>query len=401
MIKITNCEVCRKSDLIEVLNLGHHPLCDDLISIGSDRVCKAYPIEILLCRNCLTAHQKYQISKNILFPLDYHYRARFTNDVLMGMQNLVDDCEIILKDLNKLKVLDVGCNDGSLLNMFKAKGSFTSGVEPTNAAQDIIETDHKIYQNFFDTKLAEDIVREQGQFDIVVFTNVFAHIEDLKNLISATKKVLKTDGVLVIENHYLGSVLKKKQFDTFYHEHPRTYSALSFKYIADSLGYKITQMQFTSRYGGNIRVFLSKQENKDPDQLKNIFKNEKSEYEASFLRINNFIKMWKVNTIKKLEKYVKQDGPLVAKAFPGRAAILLNLLKLDVDIIKAVYEKPSSLKINHYVPGTRIPIKSEDEFFSSKIQPNYIVNLAWHISDEIREYCKEKKYLGKVIDILE
>ena len=95
------CEICNQKKLPTVLNLGNHPLCDDLISLGSNKVCKFYPIEILLCKNCLTAHQKYQVSKKILFPLDYHYRARFTKDVLMGMRNLVDDCEIILKDLEK------------------------------------------------------------------------------------------------------------------------------------------------------------------------------------------------------------------------------------------------------------------------------------------------------------
>ena len=107
----------------------------------------------------------------------------------------------------------------------------------------------------------ENLVKQEGLFDVVVFTNVFAHIDDLKNLLLNTKKVLKKDGLLIIENHYLGSVLKGNQFDTFYHEHPRTYSVLSFTHIAKKLGLKLTDVKFTSRYGGNIRVFISNQDN--------------------------------------------------------------------------------------------------------------------------------------------
>ena len=309
---------------------------------------------------------KFQIKKEILFPSNYHYRARFTKDVLNGMNDLVKDCEKFLNTLQNLKVLDVGCNDGSLLNFFKEKGSLTFGVEPTKASMDASKQGHKIYNQFFDEKLVENIVKQEGLFDVVVFTNVFAHIDDLKNLLLNTKKVLKKDGLLIIENHYLGSVLKGNQFDTFYHEHPRTYSALSFTHIAKKLGLKLTDLKFTSRYGGNIRVFISNQENNDQDYLDKIINDEKNNFKNLFRKINKYISNWKVEINYKLKNIIKENGPLVAKAFPGRAAILIRLLGYDKSDISAVYEKPNSLKIDHFVPGTRIPIKSENEFFEKK-----------------------------------
>ena len=96
----------------------------------------------------LPNNQKFQIKKEILFPSNYHYRARFTKDVLNGMNDLVKDCEKFLNTLQNLKVLDVGCNDGSLLNFFKEKGSLTFGVEPTKASMDASKQGHKIYNNF-------------------------------------------------------------------------------------------------------------------------------------------------------------------------------------------------------------------------------------------------------------
>ena len=101
-----------------------------------------------------------------------------------------------------------------------------------------------------------------------------------------------------------------------------------------------------------------------------------------------------------MKNIIKENGPLVAKAFPGRAAILIRLLGYDKSDISAVYEKPNSLKINHFVPGTRIPIKSENEFFEKKEEHAHLLNLAWHIPDEINNYMKEKKFEGKIINIL-
>ena len=399
--QIKHCELCGHKNLQEVLNIGNHPLCDDLIPISSNRQCTSYPITILLCQNCLTAHQKFQIRKEILFPLNYHYRARFTKDVLNGMENLVNDCEKFLHTLQNVKVLDVGCNDGSLLNFFKKKGSFTVGIEPTKASMDASEAGHKIYNEFFDARLAEKVFKQESLFDVVVFTNVFAHIDDLKNLLLNIKKVLKKDGLLIIENHYLGSVLKGNQFDTFYHEHPRTYSALSFIHIAKILGLKLTDFKFTSRYGGNIRVFISNKENYNKDFLDKTIKNEKETFECLFLKMNKFINTWKTEINSKLKNIIKKNGPLVAKAFPGRAAILIHLLGYDQRDISVVYEKPNSLKIDHFVPGTRIPIKSEKELFEKKEKHTHFLNLAWHIPDEIDSYMKENKFEGKIINILE
>ena len=102
VIEIVKCEVCESKDLVGVLNLGAHPLCDDLVEFGDDRICKEYPIDILFCENCKTAHQKYQVPKEDLFQFDYHYRARMTGSVLTGMKSLVQS---IVSGIQDNKVL--------------------------------------------------------------------------------------------------------------------------------------------------------------------------------------------------------------------------------------------------------------------------------------------------------
>ncbi|MEK6882641.1 MAG: methyltransferase domain-containing protein, partial [Nanoarchaeota archaeon] len=228
-MEINKCEVCDSEVLKPVLDLGLHPMCDDLIKVGDERENKEYPIEILYCGECATAHQKYQIPKEELFPSDYHYRARFTKDVLSGMEALVEDIETKYGSLKGKNVLDIGCNDGSLLDFFKAKGAVTIGVEPTDAYKDAIKKGHTVHNGYFN----DIIAGAMGKPDFITFTNVFAHIEDLNGLLENLKLLMKEDTVLIIENHYLGAVIEKNQFDTFYHEHPRTYSLTSFAHIAE------------------------------------------------------------------------------------------------------------------------------------------------------------------------
>ena len=394
---ISKCEVCNQGYLEPVLNLGLHPMCDDLVSIGDSRECVEYPIEILFCKKCITAHQKYQIPKQDLFPNSYHYRSRFTNDVLRGMHALVDSCINQYGDLNGKIVLDVGCNDGSLLDFFNNSGATTIGIEPTDAFLDAKEKGHFIYPNYLSQEIANEIVSDKGKPDFITFTNVFAHIQDLNEVIQSLKLLSKSSTKIIIENHYLGSIFQGNQFDTFYHEHPRTYSYNSFKYIAKSLGLSIENIEFPSRYGGNIRVFLG-------SDKKSVHNSELDENESKFLQsfiiLNENINKWKKTKEIFFHDYKIKYGKIKAKAFPGRSAILIKMLGLDENYISAVYEKPGSMKIGQYVPGTRIPIYSDDVLFEQKVKNQPILNLAWHISSEIEKYLKENGYEGKVINIL-
>jgi SAM-dependent methyltransferase len=398
---ITRCEVCGGTDLRSVLELGDHPMCDDLIPVGDERVSAAYPISISYCATCRTAHQNFQIPKQTLFPETYHYRARHTADVLNGMRQLVERCKSQLGSLEGLKVLDIGCNDGSLLSIFAEHGAKTFGIEPTGAALDARAAGHEITQDFLTPAIAEAFVAKHGQPDIVTFTNVFAHIEDLSSVVRAVKTLMGPKTLLVIENHYLGAVLDLNQFDTFYHEHPRTYSLTSFKYIASSLGGAIVAAEFPARYGGNIRVMIQRLDGgatAAPDLDAQLAAEEK--FGARLDEMSARIPLWRATKRDALNAIVSEHGPLPGKAFPGRAAILVKLLELDETMVSAVYEKPGSMKVGHYLPGTRIPIRSDDDFSDRPSKEAPLLNLAWHISNEIHAYMRRQGFQGQIIDIL-
>lgn len=398
--EIKTCEVCGNENLKEVMDLGLHPMCDDLRAIGDNTDTEVYPIKILLCDDCLTAHQAFQIQKETLFKPNYHYRSRFTKDVLDGMQDLVDDYYQNVDNDDEINVLDIGCNDGSLLNFFKLKGANTIGIEPSDAFMEARNNGHEVYNEFISVELCKNILKKHKKIDYITFTNVFAHIEDLHSLLRAVSILINDNTKLIIENHYMGAILEKNQFDTFYHEHPRTYSLHSFKKIAQTLDMTISNVSFTKRYGGNIRVCL--QRNRLPQiskkELDEILLREQ-EFDKAFSRMVENKNIWLKNKKKILNELVKKHGKLSAKAFPGRAAILVRLLELDENQIEAVYEKEGSNKIGYYLPGTKIPIKSDEKLMSQNIE--IILNFAWHISNEIKHYLKNSGYSGTVVDILE
>ena len=399
---VNSCEVCGSNNLEPVLDLGLHPLCDDLIPITEDAECQRYPIEIMYCRKCNTAHQKYQVQKNILFPQTYHYRSRFTADVLNGMATLTELVEKTLGSIEGKTVLDIGCNDGSLLDLFSKKGATTIGVEPTGAYADAEGREHQIINDFFTESIAQKVLETNSSVDVITFTNVFAHIEDLPGLLRALEMLMNENTILVVENHYLGSVLRGNQFDTFYHEHPRTYSLNSFKHIARNLDRDLIAAEFPKRYGGNIRVIIGNKKminSSDLTFIDDILK-EEADYFAQFSKMRSFVSSWKYNMKALITKLVNDHGKLKAKAFPGRAAILIALLELSNDEIECVYEKPGSLKIGHYLPGTRIPIRSDDELFICLKDTKILLNFAWHIPDEINSYLKNQGFTGKMVNIV-
>jgi hypothetical protein len=159
-------------------------------------------------------------------------------------------------------------------------------------------------------------------------------------------------------------------------------------------------MNFTERYGGNIQVYISRNRAEiDLSSLHEMFEAEGT-FPVKFKQLEKSISTWKRNTMKLINSLNNTYGALPAKAFPGRAAILIKLLNVNEKQIFAVYEKPGSQKIGNYVPGTRIPIKSDSEL--NDIDRGLpIINLSWHIADEISKYLSELNYKGKIINIID
>lgn len=408
LIEVNKCEVCGNPNMDDGIDLGPLPLPDKLVPVGSNEECEKYPTDVLWCDVCKTAQQHFVIPQRKLFPPEYHYRGANTKDVLSGMNQLVDSVHRRFGSLEGKRVLDVGCNDGSLLDAFKLCGATTTGIEPTDAAHEASLKGHGIDNDYLNINSAYRYIKTYGVPDFITFVNVFAHIEDFPTLISALKTLCGTETnpdlipvrptKIIIENHYMGSVLDRNQFDTFYHEHIRTYSFTSFEFIAAALGMKIANVEFPSRYGGNIRVML------EPGQSDHRWDLQLSAHEADYGRrlqvLNEKVLTWEKFKRKQIASALESQYRIPAVAMPGRATILFNLLRLNEKWIDAVYEVPQSKKIGYYVPGTRIPIVADTSFQWSTCK-GPVLNMAWHIPVEIETRLRSLGYQGEFIQAID
>jgi len=384
------CEVCGNSKMTTYLELGEHPLCDDLIDPETPHTSELYRQEILLCEDCLTAHQRFPVQKETLFSPSYHYRSRLTNDVLTGMQELVESALKLRPPARGDRVLDIGCNDGSLLRMFKGAGLETFGVDPTRA---VLEHDGSIdhaFMEFFTPDFGNRLLKEFGKFQYITMTNVFAHIEDFQSLCEALEVLIGQDTLLVIENHYLGSILENTQFDTFYHEHPRTYSARSFEFVSARLQCPIVDLTLPKRYGGNIRVSMSRSSGLQSPEL--LFPDEKW-IPAAMKDLQEVYESWKADALRSLHE-ICLEGKVAGKALPGRAVMLISSLGLSSEMMPEIFEKPGSPKVGLMVPGTDIMISSDETLIESEYTD--LVIWAWHISDEVSLYLRDLGFTGRI-----
>lgn len=390
---LDNCQICNTKKIIEVFDFGFQPLADDLVKIeGKEQPCINYPLKIYLCKSCRFLQNNFVVSDKKLYSKDYHYRPGISKTV---DNNLYDLAVSLIKMYNLKRndlIVDIGCSDGTLLNHFKKLGfKRVVGVEPTGTVKFASEKGIKTINSFFNSKSAEKIKKKFGKAKLVTTTNVFAHTGELKEFIIGVKKILlKEEGIFVVENHYLKDIVEKVQFDSFYHEHLRTYSLKSLIKLMSFYNFKILNAFTTERYNGNIQAhFTLNNELKKSKNINLILKKEKKaklDDTKTYRRFFNQISKAKDD----LYNFILKNPNLkfVGKSYPARASVILNYFSFLKEKLKYIAEQPSSLKKNFYISGTNIKIV--DSKILKKDKPDVIIIFAWHLFKEIRNKWKSK-----------
>ncbi|MCL4365777.1 methyltransferase domain-containing protein, partial [Patescibacteria group bacterium] len=274
---IFRCQVCDSRKLHTVLDLGHQPLCDSLLTREMlSEPEKTYPLRMMWCENCTLVQIDYCVSGEEVYHPDYPYRSGITKELAQYQENMALS---LVKKYNLGKndlVIDVGSNDGTLLKGFKKAGVKVLGIEPTNIAKIANKSGIKTVQAFFDIKTAQKVKKEFCSASLLITTNTFAHMQALGEFIVGANILLKDGGVFVNETHYLLDVIKGGQFDTIYHEHLRTYSLKSLVVLFNQYDFTVTDVERGDRYGGNIRMIATKGKSKkvSPD-VKKLLEEEK------------------------------------------------------------------------------------------------------------------------------
>ncbi len=396
-VVVDHCQVCDSTELESVIFIGYLPPVNSMPAIGSRPAEQpAYPAEVLLCRKCQLAQIGLIVDPAILFPPTYPYTSGTTRILRENFAELAVEVSQLYPLRPKDLIVDIGSNDGTLLSNF-TKACRVYGIEPTNAGKLAIQRGIKTDISFFNRTAVKTAVAAEGRARMITATNVFAHIEDVHEIVDCILELLDEDGIFISESHYLLPLVETLQYDTIYHEHLRYYSVTALKYLLEMHGLEIIHAKRIPTHGGSVRVF-SARKGKYPVQksVEETLAIEAKELNETKLKafkqgvVNSKLALYDL-----LHDIKRKNGRIYGVGAPSRASTLINYVGLDDGILDCVLEIKGSYKIGKYIPGTKIPVLDETRLFED--QPEYAMLLSWHIADELMPKLAARGFKGKFI----
>ena len=393
---IQKCQFSNKKDLKLIISLGYLPPVNKFLKINSiNSQSVFFPTELVYSPSSKLVQLSTIVNKSVVFPRSYPYTSSTTKILRDNFAELSNECEKLIDFNSKDLIVDIGSNDGNLLSNFKKIRRL--GVTPENIGKLAIKKGIPTLLKYFDRKTVNLIKKKYGKAKIITATNVFAHIDNIIELMHNVLTVLKDDGVFVTESHYLMPLIKDLQYDTIYHEHLRYYSLTSLKNIFDKFKLEIIHAKEIPTHGGSIRVYVAKKNNyKKSKIVKKILNKEKKLLNwKKFLEFRDQVVSSKLQLLALIKKIKEKKKSIYGVGAPSRATTLVNYTGLTKEIVDCICEVNNSYKVGHYMPGTNIPVVSEKIIFKKK--PEYLLLLSWHISKELINSLRKKGYKGKFI----
>lgn len=396
---VRECQGCSSGDLVEVVNLGHQPPVHSLLTKAQlDQHEITYPVLLVRCLRCGLVQLGHVVDPHVVFPPEYPYLTGITPVMRTDFQEMAAEAVERLNLRPSDLVVDIGSNDGTLLEGFRERGMRVLGVEPTAVAKVAQERGITTVNAFFDQSVADRIRSEHGEARVVTATNVIGHIPQIVDKLRAIGSMLSADGAFISESHYLVDFLEGLQYDTIYHEHLRYYSLRPFVQLMERAGLTLYDASRIRTHGGSIRVWAAPADRSRTSNLGRLLADEQARgiYEASTYDAFRRRMTDQKSALQSLLLQIRRDGEVVAGVgAPARAGTLLNYCRVDPDVVPFIREQDTSLKVGLHMPLSHIPIVGEQRFLQEA--PENALVLSWHIADEVMASLRAKGYRGRFI----
>ena len=383
------CRHCG-SDVSHVLvDLGTAPPSNAyLTKMALKRPEKYFPLRVLVCESCWLVQAEAYSRAAELFNEEYAYFSSFSTEWLEHSKRYVDEMTVRFELGSSSTVVEVAANDGYLLQYVKEKSIGCYGIEPTastaNAAR---QKGIEIVQDFLSTSLAQQLRSQSKTADLIVANNVLAHVPDINDFSNACRLLMKPNGVFTCEFPHLMNLVLHNQFDTIYHEH---FSYLSFGTVVNIFaknGLNVFDVEEIGTHGGSLRVYAQLSDTGgEPvsSRVDDLLSRETSAGMSSITFYQGFqehAEKVKNEFLLFLIEQKKLGKVVVGYGAAAKGNTLLNFAGVKSDLIRYVVDR-SPHKQNKFMPGSRIPIVSEDRLKLDK--PDYVVIFPWNISGEVK-----------------
>jgi len=394
-----NCRFCNAKLDFEFIDLINSPPSNSFLSQEQlNKPEKFYPLKLFLCDKCLLVQIDEYKKSNEIFDENYLYYSSFSKIWLDHAKNYVD---LVLERFKLSKdslVIEIGSNDGYLLQYFHDLDIPCIGIEPSSKTAKVAkEKGIDVIEDYFGISLAEKLVKRKLKPDLLLGNNVLAHVPNINNFLQGLKNLLKDTGVITMEFPHIMRLIENNQFDTIYHEHFSYFSFITVNKIFEHHGLEIFDVEELLTHGGSLRIYAKHQEDKSKrisDNVSILFNKEYSRKMNSIEYYKNF--QDKVDKIKNMFlKFLinqKLEGKtVIAYGAAAKGNTLLNYCGVKKDLISFVVDI-SPYKQGHFLPASHIPIVDESEI--AKVKPDFIVILPWNIKKEIMDQLSYTKEWG-------
>ncbi len=398
-VLVRRCQICDNESLRSVFFLGYLPPVNRMHVIGERPFEEGFfPAEWLFCPRCQLVQLGLIVDKNVLFPPEYPYSSGTTKILRENFAEMPREVQSLFPLRADDLVVDVGSNDGTLLGNFRDGGHRVHGIEPTDMGRLANQRGIPTTIAFMGRDVAQQVVKAHGPAAVVTATNVFAHMEDIHEVIESILLLLADDGLFISESHYLMSLLETVQYDTIYHEHLRHYSLTSLQYLLNMHGLEVVHARRIPTHGGSIRVYAARRGRRkaQPSVAAMLAEEARANLDEKALDVfrRNVIAS-KLELLAMLAGIKAKNHRVFGISAPSRASTLITYVGLDEGILDCVVEIKGSHKIGKYMPGTLIPVLEESRLFAD--QPEYALLLSWHIAEELIPKLRDKGFAGKFI----
>lgn len=383
---LIKCRFCGSPLYYSFVNLGTSPLANSYLKKQDlQQMEPFYPLEAYVCKECYLV-QLAELQKPEQLFTNYAYFSSYSNSWLKHARAYVNHMVERFGFNSTSQVIEIGSNDGYLLQYFKEKGIPVLGIEPArNVAEIARAAGIPTVVQFFGVQSAMELVNKGIQADLLLGNNVLAHVPDLNGFVKGIKILLKPRGIITMEFPHLLELMTGNQFDTIYHEHFSYFSLITVEKVFARHGLALFDVEKLKTHGGSIRIYAHHVEKCEAASVR-VQELKEKELQAGLNNLQSYAAFeQRVRETKwKLLQFLitaKQEGKsIVGYGAPAKGNTLLNFCGIRTDIIDYTVDI-SPHKQGCYLPGTRIPIYSPDRV--KKTKPDYLLILPWNLKDEI------------------
>jgi hypothetical protein len=380
------CRFCG-GPLAEVVDLGMSPLCESYVAKGQlNSMEPFYPLVVLVCRDCFLVQLQEYVAPDEIFP-EYAYFSAFSNAWLDHAQRYVELTTARFGLGPMSRVIELGSNDGYLLQFFVERGIPALGIDPAaNVARAAEARGVPTLVKFFGVETARELAESNIQGDLVLGNNVLAQVTDLNSFVEGVRIILKPHGVCTIEFPHLLKTIADNQFDQIYHEHFSYFTALTAERIFAAHGMRIFDVEELWTHGGSLRIYTCHAGDESHPTLPAVPALLRRERDAGLDRVEAYVEFAdRVRASKrKLLSFLieaKSSGKTIAGyGAPGKSSTLLNYCGIRTDFLDYTVDR-NPYKQGKYLPGTHVPIFPPEKI--AETRPDYILILPWNLQDEI------------------